>query len=833
MEDLLELPAVLTVATLVVLIIVLFGCGRCFRFLFPKPDELGIVHQDESGIENNDNFGDFRPPSQNTPYNDPVDVEPLPDASHLRLGQHVSSLSPAQSGPSLAQENIKFLNDPSMQFPRTQLSYVDELGNGWFGKVLQGEARKIQVGIKKTKVVVKELKDTATREEQIRFLREVQSHRELRHPNMLSLLGQCIDSIPFLLIMEHAPLGDLKSYLMKHREEMQSMALRDVQLKLACDLASGLTLLHQAGFVHMDFAARNCLLASVDSLKIGDYGLSQEKYKGDYYRLPSTNQIVPIRWLPPDGFEVNGPIVKPKAITKESNVWSFGVVLWELSTGALLPYSNCNDEEVVRDVIIQQHTKIEPPQLQVKYIGRWWEIMQLCWQSHEKSPTMQHILELLTHLKSHKDKSDREEFQEKWDSLKSSDSAALNGSVLATHPASSGHSQDSSLGQLLQTSEGVTLTSASATTSDTDVVGIMMHPALTNPLTSSIVTVEHHAPLMSPGVQAAVSTASDSSSTFTAENTTLIDVNTSNEQILQTPESNDLLNSYSNDIQVSADLLKTPPNTPIEEGFLSRASDSENLQSSAAAQILSEGLETLDARAGHVGLPQSPEHIDSLATIQQLNNVMATNFTSLSPMVTTVNGATSPAGVSSPAGAGDVKVLEINIGDDGRLINGTEGKPVKEGEENGKLLQDDASEVFLHDGRPRKSSLRYSSNKTIEDGTTKSVKFEDDPSLTSVYNYPTEPTSPINSSFTDEFSIAVASTIKYPETEEVTETAVRPDGIEMLNPQGKADELSSEGVQGVKKDVDDGMKVEGSVSNERLSDSGDTNGADNLMPQMI
>ncbi len=155
------------------------------------------------------------------------------------------------SSPGQTVQSIKLIDSPRFQFPRSQISYVDEMGNGWFGKVLQGEAQRMHPGLRKTRVVVKQLRDTASPEEQLLFLQEVQPYREVNHPNVLLLLGQCIDSMPLLLILEYAPFGDLKSYLRKHRSEAQEMAHQDIQLKMATDMISGLMWLHQADFIYV------------------------------------------------------------------------------------------------------------------------------------------------------------------------------------------------------------------------------------------------------------------------------------------------------------------------------------------------------------------------------------------------------------------------------------------------------------------------------------------------------------------------------------------------------------------------------------------------------
>ncbi|XP_022091396.1 uncharacterized protein LOC110979686 [Acanthaster planci] len=421
---------ILTVASCLCLITALIGCASCCKRGFHKFEETttetNVVGQHYTS------FSDFSPPTMSTPSRPPgspepetVTIEPLPQLPGRTSNQWVNVLRVSGGGssagldPGQTLQSIKLIDSPRFQFPRCQVSYVDEMGNGWFGKVLQGEAQRMHPGLRKTRVVIKQLRDTATPEEQLLFLQEVQPYREVNHPNVLLLLGQCIDSMPLLLILEYAPFGDLKSYLWKHRGEVQQMAQQDIQLKMAADMVSGLMWLHQADFIYIDLATRNCQVCADTSVKIGDYGLALEKYPDDYYITRDNSQAIPIRWLGPEVIDLKDDgSVKTKKVTKESNVWSFGIMMLELSTGAKRPYAKLTDEQVLQQVVKEQEIRVDKPNLKIHYASRWFEIMMYCWLEADIRPSMKELHDLIMYLKNNRDRVDMPDFEARWNTLK-------------------------------------------------------------------------------------------------------------------------------------------------------------------------------------------------------------------------------------------------------------------------------------------------------------------------------------------------------------------------------------------------------------------------------
>uniref|UniRef100_A0A8C7EEF7 non-specific serine/threonine protein kinase n=1 Tax=Nothoprocta perdicaria TaxID=30464 RepID=A0A8C7EEF7_NOTPE len=302
----------------------------------------------------------------------------------------------------------------SADLGRQSLLYLKEIGHGWFGKVFLGE---VNSGISSTQVVVKELKASASVQEQMQFLEEAQPYRALQHTNLLQCLAQCAEVTPYLLVMEFCPLGDLKGYLRSCRGA-DSMAPDPLTLqRMACEVACGVLHLHRNNYIHSDLALRNCLLTADLTVKIGDYGLSHCKYKDDYF-VTADQLWVPLRWIAPELIdEVHGNLLIVDQ-TKSSNVWSLGVTIWELFELGNQPYDHYSDRQVLAYAIKEQQLKLPKPQLKLSLSERWYEVMQFCWLQPEQRPTAEEVHLLLSYLCAKGATEAEEEFEKRWNSMK-------------------------------------------------------------------------------------------------------------------------------------------------------------------------------------------------------------------------------------------------------------------------------------------------------------------------------------------------------------------------------------------------------------------------------
>ncbi|XP_028325523.1 uncharacterized protein lmtk3 isoform X2 [Gouania willdenowi] len=284
-------------------------------------------------------------------------------------------------------------------FKRHTLNYLQEIGNGWFGKVILAE---VLCDCSSSQAVVKELRVSASPLEQRKFLAESEPYRSLKHPNILQCLGQCSESIPFLLVMEFCQLGDLKRYLRAQRKSdgmTPDLPTRDLLTlqRMAFEITSGLLHLHENNYIHSDLALRNCLLTSDLTVRIGDYGLSHNHYKEDYYLTPDKLWI-PLRWIAPELLEeYRGSLIVTDQ-SKTSNVWSLGVVIWELFEFGSQPHRHLSDEEVLTFVIRERQITLAQPRLKLSHADYWYEIMQSCWLPQSQRPSVAEIFLLLSSL---------------------------------------------------------------------------------------------------------------------------------------------------------------------------------------------------------------------------------------------------------------------------------------------------------------------------------------------------------------------------------------------------------------------------------------------------
>ncbi|XP_052002483.1 uncharacterized protein LOC127657672 [Xyrauchen texanus] len=311
--------------------------------------------------------------------------------------------------------------DGCQYFLRHTLNHLQEIGNGWFGKVILAE---VLCDCSSYQAVVKELRVSASPLEQRKFLAEAEPYRSLQHPNILQCLGQCSESIPFLLVMEFCQLGDLKRYLRAQRKsdgmtpDLLNRDLLTLQ-RMAYEITSGLLHLHENNYIHSDLALRNCLLTSDLTVRIGDYGLSHNQYKEDYYLTPDKLWI-PLRWIAPELLEdFHGNLIVTDQ-TKTSNLWSLGVVIWELFEFGAQPYRHLSDEEVFTFVISERQITLAQPRLKLAHADYWYEVMQSCWLPQSQRPTVSEVFLLLSSLlaaeqgsqKSTRSDGDEEDYEE-------------------------------------------------------------------------------------------------------------------------------------------------------------------------------------------------------------------------------------------------------------------------------------------------------------------------------------------------------------------------------------------------------------------------------------
>ncbi|XP_050419829.1 fibroblast growth factor receptor 3-like [Adelges cooleyi] len=240
------------------------------------------------------------------------------------------------------------------EFPREKLRLQTILGQGNFGQVWKAEADDISGHEGLTRLVaVKMVKENAATREREDLIGELSIMQHLgSHPNVVTLLGCCTEKEPYLLIMEYVMYGKLLAFLRDRRtrshyfnfsDSTASLTSRDLTMFAYC-VARGMDFLGSKKIVHRDLAARNILVDHNKLCKIADFGMSRNvRDTNQIYEQRHTKGALPIRWMAPESLHYS-------IFTYKTDVWSFGVLMWEIVTLGSTPYCTMGAREVMRRV---------------------------------------------------------------------------------------------------------------------------------------------------------------------------------------------------------------------------------------------------------------------------------------------------------------------------------------------------------------------------------------------------------------------------------------------------------------------------------------------------
>uniref|UniRef100_A0A8C5QLV0 Protein kinase domain-containing protein n=1 Tax=Leptobrachium leishanense TaxID=445787 RepID=A0A8C5QLV0_9ANUR len=264
--------------------------------------------------------------------------------------------------------------------------FASSAGRGEFGEVFLAKAQGLGSGANEAIVLVKSLQ---TRDEQLQldFRRELDMFSKLNHNNVVRLLGQCREAEPHYIILEYVDLGDLKQFLRISKSKDEKLKTHPLSSKqkvaLCSQVALGMEHLSNARFVLKDLAARNCLVSAQRLVKVSALGLSKDVYNSEYYHLRQA--WVPLRWMPPEA-------VQDDDFSTKSDIWSFGVLMWEVFTHGELPYTTMPDDEVLAGLQAGS-LKLSAPD---GCSSRVYKLMQRCWAPSPKDrPSFSDIVNTL------------------------------------------------------------------------------------------------------------------------------------------------------------------------------------------------------------------------------------------------------------------------------------------------------------------------------------------------------------------------------------------------------------------------------------------------------
>uniref|UniRef100_A0A8C7IR38 Fibroblast growth factor receptor n=2 Tax=Oncorhynchus kisutch TaxID=8019 RepID=A0A8C7IR38_ONCKI len=289
---------------------------------------------------------------------------------------------------------------PEYDLPEDPRTGTGPLGEGCFGQVVMAEA----LGIDKDKpkeavtVAVKMLKDDATEKDLSDLVSEMEMMKMIgKHKNIINLLGACTQDGPLYVIVEYASKGNLREYLRARRPPGMEYSYditrcSDEQLTfkdlVSCtyQVARGMEYLASQKCIHRDLAARNVLVTESNFMKIADFGLARDVHNIDYYKK-TTNGRLPVKWMAPEA-------LFDRVYTHQSDVWSFGVLMWEIFTLGGSPYPGIPVEELFK--LLKEGHRMDKPG---NCTNELYMMMKDCWHAiSSHRPTFKQLVEDLDRI---------------------------------------------------------------------------------------------------------------------------------------------------------------------------------------------------------------------------------------------------------------------------------------------------------------------------------------------------------------------------------------------------------------------------------------------------
>ncbi|XP_012974796.1 LOW QUALITY PROTEIN: fibroblast growth factor receptor 4 [Mesocricetus auratus] len=287
--------------------------------------------------------------------------------------------------------------DPLWEFPRDRLVLGKPLGEGCFGQVVRAEAFGMDPSQpdQTSTVAVKMLKDNASDKDLEDLVSEMEVMKLIgRHKNIINLLGVCTQEGPLYVIVECAAKGNLREFLRARRPPGPDLSPDGPRssdgplsfpalVSCAYQVARGMQYLESRKCIHRDLAARNVLVTEDNVMKIADFGLARGVHHIDYYKKTSNGRL-PVKWMAPEA-------LFDRVYTHQSDVWSFGILLWEIFTLGGSPYPGIPVEELF-SLLREGHRMDRPPNCPPELYG----LMRECWHAvPSQRPTFKQLVEAL------------------------------------------------------------------------------------------------------------------------------------------------------------------------------------------------------------------------------------------------------------------------------------------------------------------------------------------------------------------------------------------------------------------------------------------------------
>ncbi|XP_069102517.1 tyrosine-protein kinase Fer-like isoform X2 [Argopecten irradians] len=284
-----------------------------------------------------------------------------------RIGTDVTSKSKAILKKPILREQWQLKND--------DIALEMKIGNGNFGEVYRG----IYKANNQT-VAVKTCRDTLSEDQRKKFLMEGRILKQYDHPNIVRFIGIAAQRQPVMIVMEYVAGGALLTFLRKQGKHQTKK-----QLTQMCeDAAKGMTYLESKSCIHRDLAARNCLVGDGNVVKISDFGMSREE---EEYTVSEGLKQIPIKWTAPEALMYG-------KYTSLCDVWSFGILMWEVFSYGQTPYSGMTNNQARERV--DDGYRMPPPEGTPEPV---YKLMLKIWEyDTSKRPHFAEVMKELTNI---------------------------------------------------------------------------------------------------------------------------------------------------------------------------------------------------------------------------------------------------------------------------------------------------------------------------------------------------------------------------------------------------------------------------------------------------
>ncbi|XP_019849095.1 PREDICTED: tyrosine-protein kinase SRK2-like [Amphimedon queenslandica] len=284
-----------------------------------------------------------------------------------------------EANPNASATSLRSIEPHEKEIQREKIKILQQLGIGEYGPIYDAEVE-LDINIKSRALV--KVFQKGTSQDLAVYKHELEKLMRLNHSNVTRLFG-VVSQSPYYTIIELPVNGDLKTFLLTSKASHTNITITQL-LAMATDAARGLAYMESIQYIHQDIAARNCVVTQSLGIKISDYKVSRFLFRSEY-AVQADGSLMPLRWMAPESLMENH-------ISLQSDIWSFGTLLWELFTTGQFPFAELSDAEVVQGVCYEFTRLLKP----ISCPNEIYQLMLKCWHSNpSQRPKMDYLRQQL------------------------------------------------------------------------------------------------------------------------------------------------------------------------------------------------------------------------------------------------------------------------------------------------------------------------------------------------------------------------------------------------------------------------------------------------------